>query len=312
MNRLDYRLAQSFLDRGIDYCIENDLATWRDYMRGVRAQLLVRHGQWEEAAAEAVEVLAGNQATALVRYPALVALSRLRVRRGDPSAEPLLAEMKRFLERGTELQRLLPYAAVIAEQAWLGEADRNEALRLIGLVEGLSPTRAAFAELAGWRHLLSPGADPGDTSGMADPYRLLLAGDWRGAAAAWADLDSPYERALALARGDEAAQREALEVLEALGARPVASHVRDIMRRNGVIRIARGPRSTTRANSAGLTRRQMEVLQLIERGLSNKRIAEHLAISPKTVDHHVSAVLGKLDAVSRGEATAAARDSGLL
>ena len=56
----------------------------------------------------------------------------------------------------------------------------------------------------------------------------------------------------------------------------------------------------------------MEVLQLIERGLSNKRIAEHLAISPKTVDHHVSAVLGKLDAVSRGQASASARASGLI
>ncbi|TGV96490.1 response regulator transcription factor, partial [Mesorhizobium sp. M2D.F.Ca.ET.145.01.1.1] len=120
------------------------------------------------------------------------------------------------------------------------------------------------------------------------------------------------ERALALAQGDEAAQRVALEIFEGLGARPVAQHVRDIMRRSGVIHIARGPRRATRANRAGLTERQMEVLQLIERGLSNKRIAEHLAISPKTVDHHVSAVLGKLEAVSRGEATATARDSGLI
>ena len=184
--------------------------------------------------------------------------------------------------------------------------------RLIGVAESLSPTRAVFAELAGWRQMLAPDIDPGDIAGMAAPYRMLLAGDWRGAAAAWAELGAPYERALALAQGDEAAQRVALEILEALGARPVASHVRDIMRQNGIIHIARGPRRTTRANSAGLTQRQMEVLQLIERGLSNKRIAEHLAISPKTVDHHVSAVLGKLDAVSRGEATAAARDSGVI
>lgn len=312
MNQLGYSQAQSFLDRGIDYCVDNDLATWRDYMRGVRAQLLLRRGCWDEAAAEALDVIANDRATALVRYPALVALSRLRVRRGDPSAEPLLAEMNQFLERGAELQRLLPYAAVIAEQAWLGEADRDEALRLIGLAESLSPTRAVFAELAGWRLLLAPDVDPGDITGMAAPYRMLLAGDWRGAAIVWAELDAPYERALALAQGDEAAQREALEILEVLGARPVASHVRELMRQNGVIHIARGPRRTTRANSAGLTQRQMEVLQLIERGLSNKRIADHLAISPKTVDHHVSAVLGKLDAVSRGEATAAARDSGLI
>ncbi|WP_245491895.1 AAA family ATPase, partial [Mesorhizobium sp. M7A.F.Ca.AU.001.01.1.1] len=276
INQLGYSQAQSFLDRGIDYCVENDLATWRDYMRGVRAQLLLRQGYWNEAAAEALDVISNDQATALVRYPALVALVKLRLRRGDPSAEPLLAEMNRFLERGAELQRLLPYAAIVAEQAWLGEAEIAEALRLIDLAETLSPTRAMFAELASWRQILSAGSDAGDTAGMAAPYRMLLAGDWQGAAAVWADLNAPYERALALAQGDEPAQRAALEIFETLGAKPVASHVREIMRRNGVIRIARGPRQTTRANSAGLTQRQMEVLQLIERGFSNKRIAEHL------------------------------------
>lgn len=312
MNQLDYGQAQSFLDRGIDYCIENDLATWRDYMRGVRAQLLVRYGRWDEADAEALEVIANNHAAALVRYPALVALTRLRFRRGDPSAESFLVEMTRFLEKGGELQRLLPYAAVVAEQAWLEAAAKDEALRLIDRAEALSPTRAVFAELASWRRMLAPAISPGDTSGMAAPYRMLLAGDWQGAADWWAAMGVPFERGLALVQGDEAAQRFALEIFENLGARPAAQHVRDLMRRNGIIHIARGPRQTTRANGAGLTLRQMEVLQLIERGFSNKRIAEHLTISPKTVDHHVSAVLGKLDAVSRGEATAAARDSGLI
>jgi predicted ATPase len=311
MNQLGFDAAQSFLDRGINYCVENDLVTWRDYMRGVLAQLLLRQGQWEEAATEALDVLSNDHATMLVRYPALIALAKLRIRRGDPSAEPLLQEMKQFLEKGTELQRLAPYAAVMAERVWLGQGDGQEALRLIDLAESLSPTRAVFGELATWRQKLAPDGDPGDTSGMAAPYRLLLAGDWRTAAALWADLKAPYERGLALAHGDEEAQRLALEIFENLGARPVAQHVRETMRRNGV-NIARGPRRTTRENQAGLTQRQMEVLQLIERGFSNKRIAEQLTISPKTVDHHVSAVLGKLEAVSRGEATAAARDSGLL
>jgi predicted ATPase len=311
MNQLGFDAAQSFLDRGINYCVENDLVTWRDYMRGVLAQLQLRQGQWEEAATEALDVLSNDHATMLVRYPALIALAKLRIRRGDPSAEPLFQEMKQFLEKGMELQRLAPYAAVMAEQAWLGQGDGQEALRLIDLAEGLSPTRAVFSELATWRQKLAPDADPGDTSGMAAPYRLLLAGDWRAAASLWADLNAPYERGLALTQGDEEAQRLALEIFENLGARPVAQHVRETMRRNGVY-IARGPRRTTRENQAGLTQRQMEVLQLIERGFSNKRIAEQLTISPKTVDHHVSAVLGKLEAVSRGEATAAARESGLL
>ncbi|TIT84106.1 MAG: helix-turn-helix transcriptional regulator, partial [Mesorhizobium sp.] len=109
---------------------------------------------------------------------------------------------------------------------------------------------------------------PGDTRGMTEPHRLLLAGDWRGAAAFWAGMDAPFERALALLQGDEAALREALGIFEGLGARPVAQRVRGMMRQSGVIHIARGPRQATRANGAGLTQRQMEVLQLIERGFS--------------------------------------------
>ncbi|MER8632058.1 AAA family ATPase [Mesorhizobium opportunistum] len=312
MNQLGYSEARSLLERGINYCVENDLVTWRDYMRGVLAQLRLRQGQWDLAEAEALDLLANDQATALVRYPAVVALARLRVRRGDPGTGPLFEEMMRFLERGGELQRLAPYALLMAERAWLGQADTDEALDLIDAAESLSPTRAVFAELACWRQVLAPDCDPGDTTGMAEPYRMLLGGDWRGAADLWAGMGASFERGLALMQGDEPAQRSALEIFERLGAGAVAHKVREIMRRNGVNNIARGPRQTTRANSAGLTQRQMEVLQLIERGLSNKRIAEHLAISPKTVDHHVSAVLGKLDAISRGEATAAARDSGLI
>ncbi|RAZ71197.1 helix-turn-helix transcriptional regulator [Mesorhizobium atlanticum] len=312
MNRLNFKEAASFLGRGIAYCVENDLATWRDYMRGVQAQLLLRLGLWDDAAAMAHEVVDDEATTPLVRYPSLVALARLRIRRGDPSAEPVLEEMRRFLDKGMELQRLVPFAGVMAELAWLGEGDRGEALHLIALAEGLAPARAVFGELATWRRLLSPESVPGETDGMAEPHRLQLVGDWRAAAALWTSMGAPFERALALLQGDEAARREALDIFEALGARPVAQHVRGLLRQSGVSRIARGPRQATRANQAGLTQRQMEVLQLIERGFSNKKIAAHLTISPKTVDHHVSAVLGKLEAVSRGEAAAAARASGLV
>src|SRR5882757_4966090 len=129
------------------------------------------------------------------------------MRRGDPSAEPLFAEMAQFLEKGTELQRLTPYAALMAERAWLGQGDRDGALLLIDRAESLAPTRAVFAELAGWRRILAPDRDPGDIAGMAEPYRLLLAGDWQAAAALWDELNAPYERALVLAQGDEEAQR---------------------------------------------------------------------------------------------------------
>ncbi|CDX49270.1 Transcriptional regulator, LuxR family [Mesorhizobium plurifarium] len=312
MNRLNFKEAAAFLERGIGYCVENDLATWRDYMRGVQAQLLLRRGFWNDAATVAHEVVDDDATTPLVRYPSLVALARLRIRRGDPSAEPIVEEMRRFLDKGMELQRLVAFAGVLAELAWLGQADRQEALRLIAVAESLAPTPAVFGELAVWRELLSPGSESGDMDRMAEPHRLQLSGDWRAAAARWAEMGAPFEQAMALLLGDEAAQREALAIFEDLGARAIAQHARGLMRESGVSHIARGPRQATRANQAGLTQRQMEVLELLERGFSNKKIAAHLTISPKTVDHHVSAVLEKLEVISRGEAAAAARASGLM
>jgi DNA-binding NarL/FixJ family response regulator len=82
--------------------------------------------------------------------------------------------------------------------------------------------------------------------------------------------------------------------------------VRASLRRRGFSRLPRGPRRATAANVAGLTPRQVEVLLLVEQGLSNADIAARLALSPKTVDHHVSALLEKLGVASRGQAAAAA------
>ena len=74
----------------------------------------------------------------------------------------------------------------------------------------------------------------------------------------------------------------------------------------------RGPRPSTRRNEARLTARELEVLRLLADGLRNAAIAERLFLSPRTVDHHVSAVLRKLNVQSRGEAVAEAGRLGLL
>lgn len=78
------------------------------------------------------------------------------------------------------------------------------------------------------------------------------------------------------------------------------------LRERGVRDLARRPRASTRADPAGVTAREVEVLRLIAEGLRNADIAERLFVSPKTVDHHVSAVLAKLDARTRAEAAARA------
>lgn len=304
--------AESTLLRGIQYCVERDLDPWRDYMKGWLAELYVRRGRWDEATDQAQSVIGNPNAAPLARHEAVAALARVRLRRGEGEVEPLLADMWHYLERGMEPQRLAPYATLRAERAWLGQDDRQEALRLLVEAESGTASRASFSELAYWRRALAPDTDLGPLPGLPEAYLLQFDGDWLGAAAKWAELGAPYDRALALLEGDEGAQREALAILDSLGAADVARHVRKIMRQSGIIRVSRGPRRATRANAAGLTAREMEVLRLIGRGLSNKSIARELAISPKTVDHHVGALLSKLNAETRGQAAAVARDKGLI
>ena len=80
------------------------------------------------------------------------------------------------------------------------------------------------------------------------------------------------------------------------------------MRAAGLRSIPRGPRPTTRDNPFGLTSRQMDILALLAEGLTNAKIAARLYLSPKTVDHHTSAVLAKLGVHSREAAGAWARE----
>jgi DNA-binding NarL/FixJ family response regulator len=122
----------------------------------------------------------------------------------------------------------------------------------------------------------------------------------------------PYEAALALADSDDpAAARTAFDQLQQLGASPAAAIVARRLRQKGVRGVPRGPRASTRENPAGLTAREVEVLGLLSEGLRNAQIAMRLVVSEKTVHHHVSAILRKLDVETRGEAAAKAARLGL-
>jgi len=88
--------------------------------------------------------------------------------------------------------------------------------------------------------------------------------------------------------------------------------VRRRLRELGARKVPRGPNEATRANPSGLTTRELQVLQLLAQGCTNAQLARSLHRSPRTVDHHVGALLEKLGVHSRAEAVAAAFTRGLL
>ena len=210
------------------------------------------------------------------------------------------------------LQRVAPVRCSGAEAAWLAgdlPAVRSEASASFELAREKGHPWF-LGELAFWQRCAGDAKEA--PAGCAAPYELQIRGQWAEAAAAWEAIGCPYEQARALAEGDEAAQRNALGIFDRLGASPMADVLRRRMRAAGVQAIPRGARPSTRDNPAGLTQREVEILSLVARGWQNARIAARLSRSPRTVEHHVEAILAKLEARSRNEAVEIARQRGIL
>jgi DNA-binding NarL/FixJ family response regulator len=148
---------------------------------------------------------------------------------------------------------------------------------------------------------------------VPEPFARELAGEHEAAAEAWRALGCEYDAASTLSFADDVdAVRSAHERLLELGARPAAALAARRLRERGARGVARGPRPSTRENPAGLTAREVDVLRLVAAGLRNAEIAERLFVSAKTVDHHISAILRKLPARTRTEASAEAVRLGLV
>jgi DNA-binding CsgD family transcriptional regulator len=300
----DFALADQYLDEGMRYCTEHDLDAQRPYLVAVRSGSELGRGEWSAAVDSAGAVLAGGGA-GLATVLALATLGRVRARRGDATAWEPLDEALRLAARSGELGRVGPVGAARTEAAWLearADACIEESQTAFALAQRY--TGLDVGELAVWRR--RAGVTDPVPAGARGPYATLLAGDWRSAAAQWNELGAPYEAALALADGDdEDALRQALDELQRLEAAPAAAIVARRLRDRGARGLPRGPRARTRANPANLTPREMEILALVAEGSRNGDIAERLFLSQKTVAHHVSAILRKLDVKTRGEAAAA-------
>jgi DNA-binding CsgD family transcriptional regulator len=281
-------------------------------MTGHYAKVKLHLGDWDESIELANSVLKkesvplGN--TVMPRF--IIAI--IRARRNDPGSMKLLDESFNLALKMGEVEKIVATGAAKAESFWLQNKMDSvvDELELMYQKVKNSNNPWAIGEVAFW--LWKGGKLSEAPENIAKPYLLQIKGKWKEAANEWIKLGCPYEEALALADGNEDSKRNALTILESLGATATINLIKQQMREEGIKKIPKGPRKTTKENPAGLTGRQMDVLKLLTKGLSNSEIASKLYISSKTVDHHISAILSKLNLHSRTEAAAFAQSSGML
>jgi DNA-binding CsgD family transcriptional regulator len=302
--------AARYLRQALDYARAHELHNLMPYLALNLAWLRLRAGEWEEV--ERFALAERERGNNVVSTLAKIVLTELAVRRGDPDAPERLAEVTADAERTEELQRTGPVLELATEWALTTGApmpvERFQSLaariRPAGRLAGCRVTRlAAWAAVAGieveFHELESP------------PFSAMVRRDWQGAADAFGAVGWLYDRALMLSLLDaEEPLAEALDIARGFGAEPLVRRVAGRMRELGM-RVPHGPRGTTRANPAGLTARQLEVLALLVEGLTNAEIAERLVVSPRTAEHHVAAVLTKLGATTRRDAARRASELGL-
>jgi DNA-binding CsgD family transcriptional regulator len=292
--------AEHYLQAAIDYATEFDLDNYRWYLTAGRAIVRCYRGDWSGAMGDIDQTLRVPVLSPLTRIVALTVRGQILARQGDAAAMVALDEALDLAQQTGELQRLGRVRLARSEAAWFAgdmDAALAEAESIRSLVERVG-TPWVRGELALCRQ--RAGASDVSPEGVAEPFAHMLAGEWPQAAEAWKRIGCRFEYAYVLARSDdETAIREAESIFTELGAVPAKAWALRRLREIGVRSVQRGPRSSTQANPAGLTVRELEVLELLSAGLSNADIAERLFISRKTAGHHVSAILAKLGVESR-------------
>ena len=308
-----YRFAEAdpYFVAGHRYMTERDLDANRYYLEAWQAISLMHRGRWSEAGMVAGAVLAGQPHTSITRMMALLAAGRLRARRGDPDVWLALDEAIAIAEPTGTLQRIGP----IRQRAQRHSGSRaTSSARLTKRPQRSTlPPRHDHRWHVGELGLVAAQADARARMSRSPPSH----GD-SSSTGAGAKRRTPGWRSIARTRVQGLSSGPTRSTTSRKRTRPsiVSGPDRprpwpsDVSASSAPRRSRAAPRPTTRANPAGLTGREMDVLLLLIDGLPNQQIAARLFLSPRTVEHHVAAVLGKLGVGRRSDAAGAAAKPG--
>lgn len=297
-----YAFAEQKLDEGIKYCEERDLDSARSIKLSLKSLLNLEMGNWQKAYDIADNLLKNENHLSACTIVLLNVISTIKMRRGDADALPFMLQAAKKAFDTAELQRIVPSLIALLEYEWLtGKiVIRDDDLHTIKGVIGQSIYNVDKNEFVFWLQKARKQRLPLST--VYDEYDVSTVKKAQWAAAFWEKAGCPYRQALALFEGTDDDKRKAISIVHGLGADAVYEKMKMQMRNSGIRNIPRGRRKSTLSNPAQLTSRELDVLHLLKDGMQNKEIAGKLFISSKTVDHHISSILFKLDVNSRTKA----------
>jgi DNA-binding CsgD family transcriptional regulator len=276
-----------------------------------KARINLEIGHWEEAFCVVDSLLKKESLLPVIKIGALATMATLQMRKGEQNALELLLEAKTMAFKTGELQRITPVLCALLEYEWLTgksyiEQDVLDKTTNHFVCANTFSKKSRFIfwlkKLGRQNRLVDEIFKAPRTNASIIPQE----------ANSWEQLGCPYEQALVLFDGNDNEKRKALSMMQQLGANAVCEKFKMEMRSSGMKKIPRGLRESTKVNPAQLTNRELDVLLLLKNGIQNKEIAEKLFISPKTVDHHISSILFKLDVNSRSKAVREATRLGIL
>ena len=298
----DYAFTKNAVDDGLRYCEELGLDSWSVYILSNKARLKLETGEWDEAYRIAERIIKDEEPSAIVRIGVLVVDATIKMRRGENDALPLLLEANELALKTMELHRIVPAMVASLEYEWITSKNfiAEDALAATIKMTGKMGNIYENSAFAFWLKKARNKVVSLDEVFVG--YKLDDNAARSKAIDSWRKAGCPYELALGLFEGSDDDKRKAVSMMQELGATAVYEKMKYDLRKAGVKKIPRGARKTTQSNAAQLTNRELEILQLINEGLQNKEIASRLFISAKTVDHHITSILYKLEVNSRAKA----------